>query len=381
MNKYENYFSNEIKHECNKNIDESNFFETESIESENLFSKIKLASNELFERTVELASEECSSLECDLQYEESNNPETETSDEKENFNNLLKFFDIDLEIKNDISKDLFSTDVIEFGDNLINQNKDISFKLKKLSQKMNALNLGSFTDEDLLKIDTKIDSIKDHINKEITDNGYSIGNLSEIYKSNISNMKKELVDYVNEHIHGALLIKDVEGVLDNVDTYNELLHFMHRYVETDDDMYEKLPLWGRDNLNMHHRAYGRKNALAESLFYYLSENISKNRVDIYGNMVGGNDDFMMFSNGDNIKLLIRDSGHSTFIDMITDSDKVLVNYNIPKTINVEAINGLPGVRKINHNDKFATGQFEVDKSNLNNYISDFITKIPTDEMI
>ena len=56
-----------------------------------------------------------------------------------------------------------------------------------------------------------------------------------------------------------------------------------------------------------------------------------------------------------------------------------LEYFIPKLCNIDMINALPGVNKVNANSIGATGVIEVETANLSKTLFSFIEKVPTDD--
>ena len=84
-------------------------------------------------------------------------------------------------------------------------------------------------------------------------------------------------------------------------------------------------------------------------------------------------------NENKIIMMFRDLGHATTIEVSLDNGNAKVEYFVPKLNNIELINYLPGVNKVNENSVGATGSFEVKEDNLTNSIVNFISRVPTDK--
>ena len=55
-----------------------------------------------------------------------------------------------------------------------------------------------------------------------------------------------------------------------------------------------------------------------------------------------------------------------------------IEYFIPKLCNIDMINRLPGVNKVNKGSIGATGAFEIPINSLSMTLIDFISKVPMD---
>ena len=77
-------------------------------------------------------------------------------------------------------------------------------------------------------------------------------------------------------------------------------------------------------------------------------------------------------------MMVRDRGHALSIEIEKENDKYYVKYFIPNINNVDMVNELKGVRKVNDQSKFTTGIFETNLENLTSNLTDFIGHVPTD---
>lgn len=79
-------------------------------------------------------------------------------------------------------------------------------------------------------------------------------------------------------------------------------------------------------------------------------------------------------------MMVRDRGHALTISAEPDgaqTDKMWVEYNIPKLCNVEMIKALPGLSGYTENG--ARGGFFASRDELGAKITDFIAQVPTDD--
>lgn len=77
-------------------------------------------------------------------------------------------------------------------------------------------------------------------------------------------------------------------------------------------------------------------------------------------------------------MMVRDVGHALTIEVTINNNIARMEYFIPKLCNINMINALPGVNKVNENSIGATGVIETDISNLSGTLFYFISKVPTD---
>ena len=88
---------------------------------------------------------------------------------------------------------------------------------------------------------------------------------------------------------------------------------------------------------------------------------------------------MVCINEKKLIMMVRDRGHALTIEITLNSNTARIEYFIPKLCNIEMINSLPGINKVNEDSIGATGAFETDIDNLAESLFSFISKVPTDE--
>ncbi len=77
-------------------------------------------------------------------------------------------------------------------------------------------------------------------------------------------------------------------------------------------------------------------------------------------------------------MMIRDRGHALTIEISLNNNIARLEYFIPKLCNIDMINSLPGVNKVNKNSIGATGILEIDINKLPNCLFDLISRVPMD---
>lgn len=87
---------------------------------------------------------------------------------------------------------------------------------------------------------------------------------------------------------------------------------------------------------------------------------------------------MVVINDKKLIMMVRDRGHALTIDISLNNDMARIEYFIPKLCNIEMINNLPGINKVNENSVGATGVMEVPINTLPSVLFDFISRVPTD---
>ena len=87
---------------------------------------------------------------------------------------------------------------------------------------------------------------------------------------------------------------------------------------------------------------------------------------------------MVAINDKKLIIMVRDRGHALTIEVTLNNNIARIEYFIPKLCNIEMINNLPGVNKVNKNSIGATGVIETPINTLPGVLFDFISKVPTD---
>ena len=78
-------------------------------------------------------------------------------------------------------------------------------------------------------------------------------------------------------------------------------------------------------------------------------------------------------------MMVRDRGHALTIEITLQMNTARMEYFIPKICNIDMVNDLPGINKINQDSIAATGIIEIPINELSNTIFNFISKVPTDK--
>ena len=78
-------------------------------------------------------------------------------------------------------------------------------------------------------------------------------------------------------------------------------------------------------------------------------------------------------------MMVRDRGHALTIEITINNQMARLEYFILKLCNLDMINNLPGINKVNENSVWATGTFEIPIIDLPNELFTFISKVPMDD--
>ena len=115
--------------------------------------------------------------------------------------------------------------------------------------------------------------------------------------------------------------------------------------------------------------FGKENDLSRDLFNKYPVELDTGEVDI-------------LSFDDHLLMMVRDVGHALSIDSTIENDNIRVSYFVPKSCNIEKVNKLKGVTKLDPltSDMFSptNGEFVCKKEDFTNEIIDFISNVPTD---
>ena len=212
----------------------------------------------------------------------------------------------------------------------------------------------------------KINILENKIKNEFYSCGFDIDKLRLFYKNCISNMeldfinlvKKECVGYANNGVDSA----------QKATTINEILHFMHSYILNNETILQSISMINQKENNYKYSITlrGCKVPIFEQLFEAFPSEID----------VGWTD--MISLNERKLLMMVRDRGHALTIEISLNQQSARLEYFIPKLCNVEMINKLPGINKVNENSIGATGAFEIPISDLPNELFSFISKVPMD---
>lgn len=191
--------------------------------------------------------------------------------------------------------------------------------------------------------------------------------LSKFYVSCFANISDELINKVNSECIGYSVNDSIR--LTEGKTVNEILHIIHQSVINNEKVYKSMPVLNQ-KYNMEGypiTLYGHNYGIAEKIFNYFPTNI-----------ICGDTDILSLNN--KILIMVRDRGHALMIEIEKeDKDEIYyVKYFIPKICNMEMVNSLKGVRKVNSNYGYTNGVFECDEQSLPYELVTFISKVPTD---
>lgn len=242
--------------------------------------------------------------------------------------------------------------LIEYVDKFYNSIEDIEFYITQIVSKY------FVSDQQYCK--TYFAALK----KSLLNIGYDFNKLSLFYKNCFSDMSENFVDKVGANCVGYTTF---HMPLSESNTVNELLHLIHQSIVNNEYILQSIPKLGiKDNeFGYPITLYGVEQNISKQIFDKFPTNIDCGWTDIV-------------SLKDKTIMMVRDRGHALSIEIEKENDKYYIKYFIPKICNVDMVNNLKGVNKVNDESKYTVGIIESNESNLAFELFDFISKVPTD---
>lgn len=286
--------------------------------------------------------------------------------EDERIIKLQHFFSVDVKIKKEIY-DIAPQSLGEYTDEI---------SVSRYTNKLNDSLIYIFSELkcvalDIFGKDSNVFNRICYLEKIIKEGFYSCGfdmnKLKLFYQRFISNMESTFIDNVKRECVGYT--SNSTSSVETAVSVNELLHFIHSYVINNDEILQSISLLNEKNNKYDYpiSLRGIKSPLFEQLF-----NLFPNDLDC-----GWTD--MVVINDKKLIMMVRDRGHALTIDISLNNDIARIEYFIPKLCNIEMINNLPGINKVNENSVGATGVMEVPINTLPSVLFDFISRVPTDD--
>ena len=278
---------------------------------------------------------------------------------------LEYFFELDLKAKKLIEMsrpNIYNLDPVDMKSNL----------LKSLNTERNILHqMVLYSKLDLLEdFDEIFSSIEEDINN-CKDN-----ELEEVYRNRILFLTPELVDSVKNNIVAGTSEESVSKYvpIKECRTVSDMLHYIHFYVSNNDKILKSVEQLDSKVINGEEigvRLYGRENETAR---------------EIFNNLPTDEQEIIEVSFKDHVLIMVRDRGHALTMDIQNEpNDNYRISYFIPKVCNINMVNNLKGVTKLDpltgsiHD--VTSGEFVAKKDELTMEINNFIKSVPTDDDI
>lgn len=280
----------------------------------------------------------------------------------ENYENLDKFFKIDLKIKDLILKNrpnektYDTSGAIKYVDNLIKELdtiKDYFFWV------IDTYNMSPYLKD-------VINNSFNEYNEKLLNSNYDYDRLIRIYKMT-SGLDKEL----QKNLFGYNINRKEVKSFEKCKTINDYLHAFHFYIVNNEKIFHSMPIIDR-KINKDDEPiilFGKENDLSRDLFNKYPVELGTGEVDI-------------LSFDDHLLMMIRDVGHALSVDSTIENDNIRVSYFVPKSCNIEKVNKIKGVTKLDPltSDMFSptNGEFVCKKEDFTSEMIDFISNVPTD---
>lgn len=163
-------------------------------------------------------------------------------------------------------------------------------------------------------------------------------------------------------------LNDSGEVIGQAQSVNELLHAYHSVIMNNEEILQKVPALAKKREGAFDEIVlrGEEGEIGQRIFEAIPEEIDAGSIDIV-------------SVDERAIMMVRDRGHALLVQaepFEAGSQKVLVNYNIPKIINRQMIEKLPGIDKIT--DAGANGKFLCGADEVGEKVKEFVEMVPTD---
>ena len=277
------------------------------------------------------------------------------------YKDIVSFFENDLKIKLLMldmapnNEDFSSKEAsFNYGERFYNKLIEIEDILKDISKKID--------------LDFDIESFFGKIKDAFSVCNYDIYKIRDLYSKSISSMSEKLIKKVKDEFIGYMLHRDVEGVLEQINTVNELLHVYHNYIVNIESFYIGLPNIKQDGKILYK---GEEMPIADDIYEAFIDDPMVNHAMI-----------ISMPKINKAIAMIRGRGHSTTLEATVADGIVRVNYFVPKNENTEMVNNLPGVRALTDDNTFnngTNGYFEVNEDEFREYMTNFVQMIPSGE--
>lgn len=272
------------------------------------------------------------------------------------------FFESDIKVKEELLKlaptELDDTDEesrIEYADQLYKALRSLELEMQEMAQ-----NIGIEP--------TIVKTYFDKINDTFLVGNYKPGIPQQLYLEQFADISQTTLEATKKEFFGhKLLGGNIAKVAGKANSINELLHIFHAYVINSDKILKALPV-----------IETKQNAIAENITLYGYETELSRKLFEEFPLELDCDETDIVSMQNKILMMVRSRGHALTIDIDTSQEDILVKYFIPKLCNREMVEKLPGINKSGISENGATGLFQIPKEEMNEFIFNFIEKVPTD---
>jgi hypothetical protein len=213
----------------------------------------------------------------------------------------------------------------------------------------------------------KLISFENEVMTNFYNCGLDINKLKNFYEKYISNMNVDFLNLTKDELVGYILVRGTDSV-SMISSINEMLHYIHSYIVNNEAILKAVPLIGqKTNINEDPVSLrGNRSPIFENLFIQFPFDSNAGITD------------MVIINEKKLIMMVRDLGHALTIEITLNNNNARIEYFIPKLCNIDMINNLPGVNKVNENSIGATGVIETSIDLLPQTLFSFMAKVPTD---
>lgn len=279
---------------------------------------------------------------------------------------LQHFFEADTRIKKDMLK-IAPPDNSGFldSDSMVKYTDLVEDTLVYIFSELKCIVVDLFGEDSFVL--KKVVELEHKIKNNFYNCGLDIHKLRSFYKTCISDMDPDFINLVKDTCKGYSLVTDVSAV-NYCKTINEMLHFLHSYVMNNDIILQSVPeILSKENENGELICLrGINDKFFESIFSKFPTDLDVGYTD------------MVIVDERKMLVMVRDRGHALTIEITLKNDSARMEYFIPKLCDIDMINKLPGVNKVDSNSIGATGVTYVSTDELAESLFDFISKVPTD---
>lgn len=211
------------------------------------------------------------------------------------------------------------------------------------------------------------DSTKDFFNRgeeALATSNFDTDTIARIYQNQFYGMRGGFMDEVQSRAVGYTWFRDPSKLINRADSVNELLHAFHSTIMNNEENLQKIPqLDTKYGVTLR----GEADGLGSAIYDAIPEDLDIGVTDI-------------ISVDDKALMMVRDRAHALMIEAEPLKERpgeIIVHYNLPKLIDREMVEALPGIGRISKNG--ASGRFAVPEAELGERLVDFIGRVPTDD--
>ena len=281
--------------------------------------------------------------------------------------NLIKlqhFFEVDARIKKEMYNNVPPEDYLD-DNSLVKYTNNLEDSLIYIFSELKCIAQDVFGEKSFIL--KNIEDLEEKNKSIFYSCGFDIAKLRSYYKEYISNMNEEFIDQVKSSCVGYTSFNNPPITM--AKSVNEILHLLHSYILNNDYLLQSIEVLAQKNNDQNEFITLRGNnvKIFNDLFEYFPTDLDVGVTD------------MVNINERKSIMMVRDRGHALTIEITLNNNMARLEYFIPKLCNIDMINALPGINKVNENSIGATGVIETDINYLPETLYNFIAHVPTDQ--